>query len=88
MAGWDLINNHNAYKLINGVLTKMAYYGEGTPEQSDILPPGGYVKTANNSVPSLSIEGSSGSGGGDDPIDPSSMTLQQKIAARMQLTDE
>ncbi|MBP3766841.1 MAG: CotH kinase family protein [Prevotella sp.] len=87
MAGWDLINNHNAYKLINGVLTKMAYYGEGTPEQSDILPPGGYVKTANNSVPSLSIEGSSGSGGGDDPIDPSSMTLQQKIAARMQLTD-
>lgn len=87
MAGWDLINNHNAYKLINGVLTKMAYNGEGTPEQSDILPPGGYVKTANNSVPSLSIEGSSGSGGGDDPIDPSSMTLQQKIAARMQLTD-
>lgn len=87
MAGWDLINTHNAYKLINGVLTKMVYNGEGTPEQSDILPPGGYVKTANNSVPSLSIEGSSGSGGGDDPIDPSSMTLQQKIAARMQLTD-
>ena len=87
MAGWDLINNHKAYKLINGVLTKMAYNGEGTPEQSNILPPGGYVKTANNSVPSLSIEGSSGSGGGEGPIDPSSMTLQQKIANQLQLTD-
>ena len=85
VAGWDLINNHHAYKMIDGVLTKMSYMGEGRPEQSNILPPSAYIKTDDSTVPSLNIAGSPGEGG-DDP-DPSTMTMQQKIAARMQLSN-
>lgn len=85
VAGWDLINNHHAYKMIDGVLTKMSYMGEGRPEQSDILPPSAYIKTDASTVPSLNIAGSPGEGG-DDP-DPSTMTMQQKIAAKMQLSN-
>lgn len=48
-----------------------------------------YIFVENNSVvPVLQLEGSGNSGeGGDTPVDPSTMTLQQKIEARMQLTD-
>lgn len=48
-----------------------------------------YIFVENNSVvPVLQLEGSGNSGeGGDTPVDPSTMTLQQKIDARMQLTD-
>lgn len=43
-----------------------------------------YVDDKNN-IPTIQIEGTGG--GGDTPVDPSTMTLQQKIEARMQLTD-
>ena len=53
--------------------------------------------TIDGTKPTIDIEdynptsGGSGSGGGeeggDDPVDPSTMTLQQKINARMQLSD-
>lgn len=53
--------------------------------------------TKDGTKPTIDIEdynptsGGSGSGGGeeggDDPVDPSTMTLQQKINARMQLSD-
>lgn len=93
MAGWDLINNHHAYKMINGTLEKMYY--DGGVFESGLFPPSAYVETYGTAVPLLSIEGGSGSGssgddpddpsGGDDPVDPSS--LAYKIANQQQLTN-
>ena len=43
-----------------------------------------YVDDKNN-IPTIQIEGTGS--GGDTPVDPSTMTMQQKIAARMQLSN-
>lgn len=92
----------DAYKLVGGQGSPVTAYWlktDGTLINQRVWPGGGefptdyygtgayfFSATLGNTMLTISLEVPSG-GGGDTPVDPSTMTLQQKIEARMQLTD-
>lgn len=83
--GNTIINQNDSkpyYPLFEGNLVEAGWYGDGIRNLISVS--GAYARSMDGtSVPVLSLEGAGG--GGND--DPSTMTLQQKIEARMQLTD-
>lgn len=84
-AGNTIINQNDSkpyYPLFEGNLVEAGWYGDDIRNMISVS--GAYARSMDGtSVPVLSLEGAGG--GGND--DPSTMTLQQKIEARMQLTD-
>lgn len=79
-AGWDLINNYHAFRWYNDNLMKMAYMGDGTPQQSTIPGAHGFFATDGDTTITVALA-STGGGNGDDD------SLATKIANREQLTN-
>lgn len=80
-AGWDLINNYHAFRWYNDNLMKMAYMGDGTPQQATIPGMHGFFATDGNTNITVSLAATEGGNGGDDD------SLASKIANRQQLTN-
>ena len=87
-AGWELINNYHAYKWYNGGLLKMAYMGDGTPDQADVVGCNGFFATDGSTAITVSLEStSSGSGEGGEGGEGTGGTLAEKISNRQQLSN-
>lgn len=80
-AGWDLINNYHAFRWYNDNLMKMAYMGDGTPQQATIPGIHGFFATDGNTNITVSLAATEGGNSGDDN------SLASKIANRQQLTN-
>ena len=78
-AGWELINNYHAFRWYNGSLMKMAYMGDGMPQQASIPGVHGFFATDGNTNITVALAATGGNGGNDD-------SLASKIANRQQLS--